>query len=134
MFARRVDVVNVLLAAALLASTQAITAQPTRGAAATPPMVDEVPAELELFVGETRVLPSPKVARIAVGKAGERARGAIGARDAFFPFRDGLDELAAAGVTALVEPGGSVRDDEVIAAADEHGIALVFTGERHFRH
>ena len=73
-------------------------------------------------------------ARIAIDKAGARARGAIGASDAFFPFRDGPDALAAAGVTALVEPGGSVRDDEVIASADEHGIALVFTGERHFRH
>ena len=73
-------------------------------------------------------------ARIAVEKAGERAAGAIGASDAFFPFRDGLDALAAAGVVAVVEPGGSVRDDEVIAAADEHGVALVFTGERHFRH
>lgn len=73
-------------------------------------------------------------ARIAVEKAGERARGGVGASDAFFPFRDGLDALAAAGVTAAIEPGGSVRDDEVIAAADEHGMVLVFTGERHFRH
>ena len=73
-------------------------------------------------------------ARIAVGKAGGRAVGGVGASDAFFPFRDGLDALAAAGVAAVIEPGGSVRDDEVIAAADEHGIVLVFTGERHFRH
>ncbi len=56
------------------------------------------------------------------------------ASDAFFPFRDGVDEAAKAGVTAIVEPGGSVRDQEVIAAADERDIALVFTGERHFRH
>jgi phosphoribosylaminoimidazolecarboxamide formyltransferase/IMP cyclohydrolase len=56
------------------------------------------------------------------------------ASDAFFPFRDGVDEAAKAGVTAIIEPGGSVRDAEVIAAADEHKIALVFTGERHFRH
>jgi phosphoribosylaminoimidazolecarboxamide formyltransferase/IMP cyclohydrolase len=56
------------------------------------------------------------------------------ASDAFFPFRDGVDEAAKAGVTAIIEPGGSVRDAEVIAAADEHEIALVFTGERHFRH
>ncbi|MGH8946603.1 MAG: bifunctional phosphoribosylaminoimidazolecarboxamide formyltransferase/IMP cyclohydrolase, partial [Acidimicrobiia bacterium] len=54
--------------------------------------------------------------------------------DAFFPFRDGLDTLLEAGITAVVEPGGSVRDDEVIAAADEQGVALVFTGRRHFRH
>ncbi len=73
-------------------------------------------------------------ARIAVQKAGERAAGAVCASDAFFPFRDGPDELAAAGVRAVIQPGGSVRDDEVLAAADEHGVAMVFTGERHFRH
>ena len=56
------------------------------------------------------------------------------ASDAFFPFRDGLDALAAAGATAVIQPGGSVRDAEVIAAADERGIAMVFTGMRHFRH
>ena len=72
--------------------------------------------------------------RLAVSKAGERARGAVLASDAFFPFADGLEEAAAAGVTAVVEPGGSVRDEEVIAAADRLGVALVFTGARHFRH
>jgi phosphoribosylaminoimidazolecarboxamide formyltransferase/IMP cyclohydrolase len=56
------------------------------------------------------------------------------ASDAFFPFRDGLDALAAAGATAVIQPGGSVKDPEVIAAADERGIAMVFTGMRHFRH
>ncbi|HUP41269.1 MAG TPA: bifunctional phosphoribosylaminoimidazolecarboxamide formyltransferase/IMP cyclohydrolase, partial [Vicinamibacterales bacterium] len=60
--------------------------------------------------------------------------GSVAASDAFFPFRDGLDALANAGATAVVQPGGSVRDNEVIAAADEHGIAMVFTGKRHFRH
>ena len=60
--------------------------------------------------------------------------GTVAASDAFFPFRDGLDALAAAGATAVVQPGGSVRDAEVIAAADEHGLAMVFTGRRHFRH
>jgi phosphoribosylaminoimidazolecarboxamide formyltransferase/IMP cyclohydrolase len=60
--------------------------------------------------------------------------GTVAASDAFFPFRDGLDALAAAGATAVVQPGGSVRDPEVIAAADEHGLAMVFTGRRHFRH
>ena len=60
--------------------------------------------------------------------------GSGAASDAFFPFRDGLDALAAAGATAVVQPGGSVRDAEVIAAADEHGLAMVFTGRRHFRH
>jgi phosphoribosylaminoimidazolecarboxamide formyltransferase/IMP cyclohydrolase len=73
-------------------------------------------------------------ARIAVERAAGRAAGGVAASDAFFPFRDGLDAVAVAGVTAVIEPGGSVRDDEVITAADEHGIALVFTGERHFRH
>ena len=70
----------------------------------------------------------------AVAKAGSRAKGAVGASDAFFPFPDGIDVLAAAGVTAVIEPGGSVRDDEVIGAADEHGMALVFTATRHFLH
>ena len=56
------------------------------------------------------------------------------ASDAFFPFRDGLDAAAASGATAIAQPGGSVRDAEVIAAADEHGLAMVFTGRRHFRH
>jgi phosphoribosylaminoimidazolecarboxamide formyltransferase/IMP cyclohydrolase len=74
---------------------------------------------------------------VAVMKAQSAARpltGSVAASDAFFPFRDGLDAVAAAGATAVVQPGGSVRDAEVIAAADEHGIAMVFTGRRHFRH
>ena len=70
----------------------------------------------------------------AVLKAGDRAMGAVAASDAFFPFRDGLDTLANAGVTAVIEPGGSRKDDELIAAADEHEMALVFTGIRHFLH
>jgi phosphoribosylaminoimidazolecarboxamide formyltransferase/IMP cyclohydrolase len=72
--------------------------------------------------------------RIAVAKARAPLQGSVLASDAFFPFRDGVDEAAKAGVSAIVEPGGSVRDEEVIAAADEHGIAVIFTGERHFRH
>jgi phosphoribosylaminoimidazolecarboxamide formyltransferase/IMP cyclohydrolase len=72
--------------------------------------------------------------KVAVMKAGASLRGAVVASDAFFPFRDGLDAVAAAGATALVQPGGSVRDQEVIAAADEQGLAMVFTGRRHFRH
>jgi phosphoribosylaminoimidazolecarboxamide formyltransferase / IMP cyclohydrolase len=80
---------------------------------------------------------------VAVAKAAERAAsgalpiglaGSVAASDAFFPFRDGLDAVALAGATAVVQPGGSVRDAEVIAAADEHGLAMVFTGHRHFRH
>lgn len=70
----------------------------------------------------------------AVLKAGERSSGAVAASDAFFPFRDGLDVLAKAGVTAVVEPGGSKNDQELIDAANEQGIALVFTKERHFKH
>jgi phosphoribosylaminoimidazolecarboxamide formyltransferase/IMP cyclohydrolase len=78
--------------------------------------------------------------KVAVAKAsgwkGEAAilKGSVAASDAFFPFRDGLDAVAAAGATAVVQPGGSVKDAEVIAAADEHGMAMVFTGRRHFRH
>ncbi len=71
---------------------------------------------------------------LAVQKAGDRARGAVLASDAFFPFRDGIDTAAAAGVTAIIQPGGSKGDEDVIAAADEHGLAMVFTGMRHFRH
>jgi phosphoribosylaminoimidazolecarboxamide formyltransferase / IMP cyclohydrolase len=73
-------------------------------------------------------------ARIAQDRSAGRAIGGVCASDAFFPFRDGLDAAAAAGITAVIQPGGSVRDEEVIAAANEHGIAMVFTGERHFRH
>ena len=72
--------------------------------------------------------------RQATGRAGERAKGAVLASDAFFPFRDSIDGAAAAGITAIIQPGGSIRDAESIAAADEHDIAMVFTGERHFRH
>ncbi len=73
-------------------------------------------------------------ARIAQERSAGRAAGGVCASDAFFPFRDGLDAAANAGITAVIQPGGSVRDDEVIAAANEHGIAMVFTAERHFRH
>jgi phosphoribosylaminoimidazolecarboxamide formyltransferase/IMP cyclohydrolase len=77
--------------------------------------------------------------QVAIMKAGSQRggrplTGSVAASDAFFPFRDGLDAVAQAGATAVVQPGGSVRDAEVIAAADEHGMAMVFTGRRHFRH
>ena len=79
--------------------------------------------------------------KVAVNKAGgwqngsaPSLKGSVAASDAFFPFRDGLDAVAAAGATAVVQPGGSVKDAEVIAAADEHGLAMIFTGRRHFRH
>ena len=73
-------------------------------------------------------------AEIAAKKAGEKAKGGACASDAFFPFRDGIDAAAATGVTVVIQPGGSMRDEEVIAAADEHNIAMIFTGTRHFRH
>lgn len=73
-------------------------------------------------------------AEIALTQAGAKAKGAVLASDAFFPFRDTVDAAARAGITAIIQPGGSVRDEESIQAADEHGIAMVFTGVRHFRH
>ena len=72
--------------------------------------------------------------KLSVQKAQPTAKGSVLASDAFFPFRDGIDEAAKAGVTAIIEPGGSVRDSEVIEAANEHGIAMIFTGLRHFKH
>jgi phosphoribosylaminoimidazolecarboxamide formyltransferase/IMP cyclohydrolase len=75
--------------------------------------------------------------RIAAIKAEDEkliVRGAVMASDAFFPFRDGIDTAASYGISAAIHPGGSKRDDEVIAAADEHGMAMVYTGMRHFRH
>ncbi len=77
---------------------------------------------------------SAKIAGIKAADENLEVRGSVMASDAFFPFRDGLDAAAAAGITAVIEPGGSVRDEEVIAAADENNIAMVFTGMRHFRH
>lgn len=73
-------------------------------------------------------------ARLAVSRAGERSKGSVASSDAFFPFADGLQILIDAGVTAVVQPGGSVRDEEVIAAATAAGIAMFFTGTRHFSH
>jgi phosphoribosylaminoimidazolecarboxamide formyltransferase/IMP cyclohydrolase len=72
--------------------------------------------------------------QIACDKAGAKAKGSVLASDAYFPFADGLETAGRAGVTAVVQPGGSVRDAEVIAAADALGLAMVFTGVRHFRH
>ena len=70
----------------------------------------------------------------AAGVVGNLTRGSVAASDAFFPFADGLEALIEAGATAVIQPGGSMRDSEVIAAADKAGIAMVFTGMRHFRH
>ena len=77
---------------------------------------------------------STRIAAIKAADEGLEVAGSVMASDAFFPFRDGLDAAAEHGATAVIQPGGSIRDDEVIAAADEHGIAMVFTGMRHFRH
>ena len=77
---------------------------------------------------------SAKIAGIKAADEKLEVKGSVMASDAFFPFRDGIDAAAAAGITAVIQPGGSMRDAEVIAAADEHGMAMVFTGVRHFRH
>ena len=73
-------------------------------------------------------------ARLACERAGTRAIGGVAASDAFFPFRDGLDVVVDAGASCVIQPGGSMRDEEVIAAADERNIVMVLTGVRHFRH
>ncbi len=84
--------------------------------------------------GQMSRVNSARIAAIKAEHAGLVVPGSVMASDAFFPFRDGLDNAAAAGIRAVIQPGGSMRDDEVIAAANEHGIAMVFTGMRHFRH
>ena len=90
---------------------------------------------LAIGAGQMSRVDAVKVARMKAATADPEAlKGSVAASDAFFPFRDGLDAVAAAGATAVVQPGGSVRDQEVIAAADEHNLAMVFTGRRHFRH
>jgi phosphoribosylaminoimidazolecarboxamide formyltransferase/IMP cyclohydrolase len=89
---------------------------------------------LAIGAGQMSRVDAVQLARMKATSAGCELRGSVAASDAFFPFRDGLDAVASAGATAVVQPGGSVRDAEVIAAADEHGLAMVFTGRRHFRH
>ncbi len=84
--------------------------------------------------GQMSRVNSARIAAIKAEQAGLEVKGAVMASDAFFPFRDGIDQAAEAGITAVIQPGGSMRDEEVIAAADEHGMAMVFTGMRHFRH
>lgn len=84
--------------------------------------------------GQMSRVNSARIAAIKAEHAGLEVRGAVMASDAFFPFRDGIDNAAAVGITAVIQPGGSMRDAEVIAAADGHGMAMVFTGMRHFRH
>jgi phosphoribosylaminoimidazolecarboxamide formyltransferase/IMP cyclohydrolase len=90
---------------------------------------------LAIGAGQMSRVDSVNVARMKASAHGpDFLRGSAAASDAFIPFRDGLDAIAAAGATAVVQTGGSVKDPEVIAAADEHGLAMVFTGRRHFRH
>ncbi|MGB1220142.1 MAG: bifunctional phosphoribosylaminoimidazolecarboxamide formyltransferase/IMP cyclohydrolase [Alcanivoracaceae bacterium] len=84
--------------------------------------------------GQMSRVNSARIAAIKAEHAGLPVKGAVMASDAFFPFRDGIDNAAAVGISCVIQPGGSIRDDEVIAAADEHGMAMVFTGMRHFRH
>jgi phosphoribosylaminoimidazolecarboxamide formyltransferase/IMP cyclohydrolase len=89
---------------------------------------------LAIGAGQMSRVDAVNVAIMKAGAANRSLAGSVAASDAFFPFRDGLDAVAAAGATAVIQPGGSVRDPEVIAAADDHGLAMVFTGRRHFRH
>ena len=89
---------------------------------------------LGVGAGQMSRINSARIAGIKAGHAGLEVKGSVMASDAFFPFRDGLDNAAEAGITAVIQPGGSMRDEEVIAAADEHGMAMIFTGMRHFRH
>ena len=89
---------------------------------------------LGVGAGQMSRVDSTKIAVSKAQHAGLALTGSCVASDAFFPFRDGIDVLAAAGAKSVIQPGGSLRDEEVIAAADEHGIAMVFTGARHFRH
>ena len=84
--------------------------------------------------GQMSRVNSARIAAIKAEHAGLEVKGAVMASDAFFPFRDGIDNAANAGISCVIQPGGSIRDEEVIAAADEHGMAMVFTGMRHFRH
>jgi phosphoribosylaminoimidazolecarboxamide formyltransferase/IMP cyclohydrolase len=89
---------------------------------------------LGVGAGQMSRIDSARIASIKAANANLALAGSCAASDAFFPFRDGLDVVIDAGATAVIQPGGSVRDDEVIGAADERGIAMVFTATRHFRH
>jgi phosphoribosylaminoimidazolecarboxamide formyltransferase/IMP cyclohydrolase len=89
---------------------------------------------LGVGAGQMSRVDAARIAAIKAANAGLSLQESVVASDAFFPFRDGVDTVAQAGARAIIQPGGSLRDEEVIAAADEHGIAMVFTGYRHFRH
>jgi len=89
---------------------------------------------LGVGAGQMSRIDSARIAAAKAREAGLSLDGSCAASDAFFPFRDGLDAIVDAGARCIIQPGGSVRDDEVIAAADERDVAMVFTGMRHFRH
>jgi len=89
---------------------------------------------LGVGAGQMSRIDSARIASIKAANAKLTLAGSVVASDAFFPFRDGVDVVAEAGAKAIIQPGGSIRDEEVVAAADEHGIAMVYTGVRHFRH
>ena len=89
---------------------------------------------LGIGAGQMSRVDSARMASIKAENAGLSLKGSAVASDAFFPFRDGLDVVVMGGASCAIQPGGSMRDDEIIAAADEHGIAMIFTGTRHFRH
>lgn len=89
---------------------------------------------LGVGAGQMSRLDSARIASIKASHAQLSLQGSVVASDAFFPFRDGLDVVVDAGASCVIQPGGSLRDDEVIAAANERGVAMVFTGVRHFRH
>jgi phosphoribosylaminoimidazolecarboxamide formyltransferase/IMP cyclohydrolase len=94
----------------------------------------DVQRTLAIGAGQMSRVDAAKVAVMKAADAGRSLKGSAVASDAFFPFRDGLDVVANGGATAVVQPGGSRNDADVIAAADEHGLTMVFTGRRHFRH
>lgn len=127
-----------------LASERALTAQELQDLLFAWKVVKFVKSNAVLFcrngqtlgigAGQMSRVDSTRIATRKAADAGLTLTGAVAASDAFFPFRDGVDVIAAQGIRAIIHPGGSVRDDEIIAAANEHGIAMVFTGIRHFRH
>ncbi len=129
------------VAAARVASTRAPTASEREDLAFAWRVAKHVKSNAIVFArnGVTLAIGAGQMSRvdsvrICERKAGDKLRGGVVASDAFFPFRDGVDVLAAAGATAVIQPGGSVRDDEVTGAANEHGLAMLVTGMRHFRH
>ena len=89
---------------------------------------------IAIGAGQMKRIDAARIGSLIAQDYGESLKGAVMASDAFFPFRDGIDFASKLGVSAIIQPGGSVKDEEVIAAANEHNLAMVFTGVRHFRH